>query len=456
MTNSLGSALPGFAAPRTQPAAPGKQGDSRFGKLLDGEPNMSGPESASEARPRGQRASSHPGREIGLGGKAKPGWTDGRHIAAAATNPTIGSSDAATRLPKHAAREDEAAPGDDSLPLQDRIPLLIALHELRRLSATTGEDPEGPGAANGESPALAGPPVTSRSKRVAVGHETASDRPTLGRTSVIDGPLAELGSPAAKLGHDASKPPTHGGVSNNESLTEGPAADVPGTPATRPDPAVGGRQGQRFSIHTDAERPSVEGARVDVVSERSFPVPSQAALSPAAVDVIDAVAADKATHLAASAPSAAPGLAGPGAAPMHSLKIELHPAELGMVTASLRLSGEQLSIELKPETEGAYRRLSADSEAIVKSLRGLGFEVDKVTIMQPHIAVVTPNRTDPAAALPAPPARDPSSSQSGNPGGHGGAGGQQAGRQSAGNQNDDAHGRSISPSRERAGDAVFI
>ena len=38
------------------------------------------------------------------------------------------------------------------------------------------------------------------------------------------------------------------------------------------------------------------------------------------------------------------------ALPAQSLKIELHPAELGVVTASLRFVGEQLSIELKVET----------------------------------------------------------------------------------------------------------
>ncbi|TGS61917.1 flagellar hook-length control protein FliK, partial [Mesorhizobium sp. M1C.F.Ca.ET.176.01.1.1] len=68
------------------------------------------------------------------------------------------------------------------------------------------------------------------------------------------------------------------------------------------------------------------------------------------------------------------------------LKIELHPSELGSVTASLRLSGEQLSIEMKPETHEAYRRLTTDSDAIVKSMRSLGFDVDKVTILQPSIA----------------------------------------------------------------------
>ena len=120
------------------------------------------------------------------------------------------------------------------------------------------------------------------------------------------------------------------------------------------------------------------------------------------------------TQAAFSAAAATTQMAGSVAVPTHVLKIELHPAELGMVTAHLRLSGEQLSIELKPETHDAYRRLSSDSEAIVKSLRGLGFEVDKVTIMQPSVAVPATTRADATASLTAAPGRDQSAFQPGN------------------------------------------
>jgi chemotaxis protein MotD len=54
-----------------------------------------------------------------------------------------------------------------------------------------------------------------------------------------------------------------------------------------------------------------------------------------------------------------------------------------MVTATLRFAGEQLSIELKVENQEAYRRLSADSDIIVNSLRELGYDIDRVTIVQP-------------------------------------------------------------------------
>ena len=121
----------------------------------------------------------------------------------------------------------------------------------------------------------------------------------------------------------------------------------------------------------------------------------------------------------------------------------------------MRLAGEQLSIELKPETHEAYRRLTTDSEAIVKSLRGLGFDVDKVTILQPSIAVHAPARSDAASSQAMPQGRDQSAFQPGNSSGNNaGSGGQQSGR----NRNDDAQelGRPAAPVRERAGDDMFI
>ena len=80
-----------------------------------------------------------------------------------------------------------------------------------------------------------------------------------------------------------------------------------------------------------------------------------------------------------------------------SLKIQLHPAELGMVTATLRFAGEQLSIELKVENHEAYRRLSSDSEAIVKSLRDLGYDIERVSVLQPSIAASAAARSEGAA-----------------------------------------------------------
>jgi chemotaxis protein MotD len=52
------------------------------------------------------------------------------------------------------------------------------------------------------------------------------------------------------------------------------------------------------------------------------------------------------------------------------------------VTARLTLQGPQLVVELQVETSEARQRLNADSEAMMRALRAMGYEVDRVTIQQ--------------------------------------------------------------------------
>ena len=79
--------------------------------------------------------------------------------------------------------------------------------------------------------------------------------------------------------------------------------------------------------------------------------------------------------------------------PLHSMKIQLHPAELGAVTAKLHMAGDQLTIELQVDSEEARQRLATDSDAMVKAMRGLGYEVDRITIhhSQPSTMTANPN-----------------------------------------------------------------
>ncbi|MCR4264801.1 flagellar hook-length control protein FliK [Nitratireductor sp. ZSWI3] len=67
---------------------------------------------------------------------------------------------------------------------------------------------------------------------------------------------------------------------------------------------------------------------------------------------------------------------------LHTLKIEIHPAELGPVTARLRMVADQLTVDLQVETAEARHRLNTDSEAIVKALRSLGYDIDRVSVQQ--------------------------------------------------------------------------
>lgn len=65
---------------------------------------------------------------------------------------------------------------------------------------------------------------------------------------------------------------------------------------------------------------------------------------------------------------------------VNTLKLELNPHDLGAVTATLRLHGEELNVHLTVETRAAYRQLSEDSGGILDALRAQGFAVDQVTI----------------------------------------------------------------------------
>ena len=71
----------------------------------------------------------------------------------------------------------------------------------------------------------------------------------------------------------------------------------------------------------------------------------------------------------------------PGApAQLKSLKIQLNPVELGAVTAHLRIKDDTVTVELSAETADAQRQLTTDADTIVKSLRALGLDVDRVTV----------------------------------------------------------------------------
>ncbi|MEO5757738.1 MAG: flagellar hook-length control protein FliK, partial [Mesorhizobium sp.] len=358
---------------------------------------------------------------------------------------------------KDAADTEEAASDTGTAPLQNDLPLLIAFHDLRHFS--TAAKAGGRDTAAGEAaqdPALDGQqPLPKLYQSKSAGREVLETMSKPEQASLVDGPLTALDGKAPGDAGANSAMPRRESATPAQALPGVPAADVPGVQAKHAGPGMKSIEDVQSSMRPEPGKQSSSAGRIDVVSERSFPAPAQNPMSQAALNVVSAIAADGGPQQTLSSPSAAGQLASSVAVPTHMLKIELHPAELGMVTATLRLSGEQLSIELKPETHDAHRRLSADSEAIVKSLRGLGFEVDKVTILQPSVAVPSATRTDATGSLPTATGRDQSSFQPGNSGGNnGGTGGQQPGR----NRNDDAQdfGRAASPARERAGGDMFI
>ncbi|QDZ02714.1 flagellar hook-length control protein FliK [Nitratireductor mangrovi] len=123
--------------------------------------------------------------------------------------------------------------------------------------------------------------------------------------------------------------------------------------------------------------------RVTVISEANHVgiAPAQSGQTGTALARIIASDGDwRAFASAASAPADAPE--SHFHAPVRDLKIQLQPVSLGTVNARLRVEGEQLRVEIRVENAEAFQRLSADRDAIVTSLRGLGFKVDEVAIVQ--------------------------------------------------------------------------
>ena len=65
---------------------------------------------------------------------------------------------------------------------------------------------------------------------------------------------------------------------------------------------------------------------------------------------------------------------------VNTLKLQMNPENLGNMVASLKLKGEELTVELRVDSVEAYQQLSADHDDIVKALQDQGFTIDKVTV----------------------------------------------------------------------------
>jgi chemotaxis protein MotD len=458
MTSSLGQALPGFVSTRgpSKPAASsGTSEDTSFGEMVRSAEKPSELENQQATGPHDARWTKRASASLG---KGEPTHNEPGKAASPKLPAGKAAKDHADTDPGEASVDAEpTGHGANAAPLQDQLPLLMALHDMRHFSASARTD-GGNAATDGQpqDPSLHGQPrspelpsSSTKRHRSASGVDNGADEAMSRseRTSIT----------AGLSGEDQGRQPDAIGLGSDKPLPQDDKAfRLPGDQAVTDMSAPEARRSAPAMKSLEAAQKQASSAgRIDIVAEQSFPAPAQNPMSQTTSALIDAIASDGGLRQAVSTSSATSQTASSVAVPTHILKIELHPAELGMVTASLRLVGEQLSIELKPETHEAYRRLAADSEAIVKSLRGLGFDVDKVAIMQPSIAVPAATRTDASSSMPMSAGRDQPSFQPGNSSGNNaGSGGQQPGR----NHTDDAQefGRAASPARERAGDDLFI
>lgn len=65
---------------------------------------------------------------------------------------------------------------------------------------------------------------------------------------------------------------------------------------------------------------------------------------------------------------------------VHTLKLHMTPIELGSVTMSLRLAGDELAVHMTVENVAAYKKLQQDSNSILEGLKAQGLTVDNITI----------------------------------------------------------------------------
>lgn len=200
-----------------------------------------------------------------------------------------------------------------------------------------------------------------------------------------------------------------------------------------------GRQGDAAERNSD-ESASLKGGKVEVIESRRF-MPAQTMSANAQLltrSLVDAgTTALSAQRTAPAQPLAQTGPQQAGQT-LHTLKLQLNPASLGSVTAVLKLSGEDLSVEIKVQTAEAYRQIKQDNESIIKALRGQGFGVEQITVQ--HVA--GPDRASSQTAQQGfqPSQQGPGSSDAQSSGSESGR--NNAGRQGTGSQGEQGHEQS--------------
>lgn len=183
------------------------------------------------------------------------------------------------------------------------------------------------------------------------------------------GATPELPAGVAQDGRDAGPPAADTAGGDADQIFRLVRSDGKATPV---EIAVGG-SGEASAASEQVRLPGIETVAV-LDSRRYLGLAQQGNITA----VTAAIAQDPAWATAlAEQTDSAPDVTGKV---VNTLKIQLQPIDLGTVTASLRLQGDTLVVDLKVETGKAFRHLSDDQDAIVKALRGHGFSIDQVNV----------------------------------------------------------------------------
>lgn len=433
MTMSVGQTFPAnsFARTDAEPDADKEaQSGAAFADLL-----------STKAKPAGDGKKAAPAKHEAAGSPLDFAQADDADLVSVIH--LIGKKAAIAEKAEERSASNSAADEEQPQPVREKLPELISLQQLGALPAQPNQAPQ-----------------VGRSK-TANDTATSSGQSGTASTPPLEENPAQVDARTSVAGQDSTGRSIQPQILPDTSRApdETVAIDAPGT--TMPS---GTKQGLSNLLddsapaakttpepRSAAEKHAASGD-FTIKGQQSFPAPAPQPISSTGAALVTAL--DGGLRQAPATHAALLQQSQTVAVPTHILKIELHPAELGSVIANLRLSGQQLSVEIRPETHEAHRRLSADTEALTKSLRSLGFDIDSVTILQPSVAVTAAARADGPASMNQA-GRDQPSFQ---PGGSDGRGDGSAGQQSGRNRNHDAQeaARSAPAVRERGDGDLFI
>ncbi|NRP71666.1 hypothetical protein ILFOPFJJ_02554 [Ensifer psoraleae] len=153
--------------------------------------------------------------------------------------------------------------------------------------------------------------------------------------------------------------------------------------------ADGKGQAMSMTISADGEKAVVDTGKPAAASKAENVTVLEArrylglAMNANAASVTSAIAGDSewAQLIQSGATLGQPEASGQVGKTLNTLKIQLHPIDLGTVTATLRLKDDELQVDLKVESGEAFRQLRDDQGEMVKALRAQGFAVDQVNIV---------------------------------------------------------------------------
>ncbi|SER93841.1 hook-length control protein FliK [Rhizobium sp. NFR03] len=308
----------------------------------------------------------------------------------AADESVAGSEPAMQALASEKARVTQ--PSDAVEDVAEKVSAQDAESPLQRPTrqATTEMPPE-----PAEEPAEAPAPVEEvdiRSLMAILGPVVA--QPVVGasaKTENVKAKLdAEAGMPGLKLGGDRINMPIAMAAADTSPL---PASTDGADQVFRFARADG--KSSPISLRADADRPTSKSSNdqantkaetVTVLDARRYLgiAPTLGNQLPMTANAQAVAAAITGNGDPTQALQTSTGIAGPHGATgkvVNTLKIQMHPIDLGLVTATLRLRDDELQIDLRVQTGDAYRQLTNDQDGMIKALRAQGFQVDQVNII---------------------------------------------------------------------------